>query len=461
MHKGKITYQYVVNYLKRKLSNKERYALEKEALDDSFLEDALDGFETLDVGDLENDIELLSKEIKSQSAPSTSSFNYLYPIAASLLLLLGFSFWWFSHDKTIVAPEIVYEVIEKEEILQDLDSLSITTPEVAFQEEKTVDIEEPTGKKIAEPVTSKKVVEEEVGIQHEEVGLDEILEEAAVVSDSNEVNDDIENPLEDTVKEVEAVVAIPEDSQKTSSQSSFRKEVSKPKKFNGNQKKVEISTATIEVESEGQVLSQKLETPFPQITISGQVTSDGEPLEGVSVLIRGGDIDAMVETDAKGNYLISTKKGTTLSFYYFGYERKEFLIDTSQKLDIELLGLVEDLFQAVENNNLGEEAEKQEYTTVVIEAIPFNSSIENFKIWVQNRLDIEYPEVVFNQNITLELNVDSFGSVSILKSLSYLSKDQKKAFKDIIDKSYEWTPAQNKDEKNISSTLIITFEFRK
>lgn len=59
------------------------------------------------------------------------------------------------------------------------------------------------------------------------------------------------------------------------------------------------------------------------LTVSGTVTqaSDGEPLIGVSVLIKGTSQGTM--TDIDGNYTIKADEGATLVFSYVGYTTRE------------------------------------------------------------------------------------------------------------------------------------------
>ncbi|MGB0879938.1 MAG: MG2 domain-containing protein, partial [Polaribacter sp.] len=70
-------------------------------------------------------------------------------------------------------------------------------------------------------------------------------------------------------------------------------------------------------------------------TINGIVTDEnGEPLPGVSVIIKGTTFGT--ETDFDGNYFIKVKKGDVLTFNYLGYINKEFPIDSETNLDIKL-----------------------------------------------------------------------------------------------------------------------------
>ena len=61
----------------------------------------------------------------------------------------------------------------------------------------------------------------------------------------------------------------------------------------------------------------------PKITVSGTVTSesDGEPLIGVSVLVKG--TNEGVATDIDGHFSLKASKGDVLIFSYIGYMTTE------------------------------------------------------------------------------------------------------------------------------------------
>ena len=77
------------------------------------------------------------------------------------------------------------------------------------------------------------------------------------------------------------------------------------------------------------------------ITISGTVSSEGEPLIGASVLIQGTTNGTV--TDIDGSYSLSAPADATLVISYTGYNTREVAIDGQTSLDVELTpGLVLD-----------------------------------------------------------------------------------------------------------------------
>lgn len=72
------------------------------------------------------------------------------------------------------------------------------------------------------------------------------------------------------------------------------------------------------------------------ITVKGTVTSaaDGEPLVGVTVLVKG--TSAGTSTDIDGNYVIQTETGAVLQFSYVGMRMRTVTV-TSNRIDVALL----------------------------------------------------------------------------------------------------------------------------
>lgn len=71
------------------------------------------------------------------------------------------------------------------------------------------------------------------------------------------------------------------------------------------------------------------------ITVKGTVLDEfGDPLIGVSVMIKGKNAGAL--TDIDGNFSLKVPKGTTLDFSYVGYKSKSVVVNSSEDITIEL-----------------------------------------------------------------------------------------------------------------------------
>ena len=71
-----------------------------------------------------------------------------------------------------------------------------------------------------------------------------------------------------------------------------------------------------------------------QVEVKGVVTSDSEPLPGVSIRIKGRAIGT--ETDFNGNYSIRVPKGATLVFSYLGMKPQEIKVGNTLTINVDL-----------------------------------------------------------------------------------------------------------------------------
>ncbi len=436
MLKEKITYRNLIQYLKGKLSNKERYMVEKEILEDPFLQDALEGFETIDINTLESDITLLNQQIEQQSNIIKSSSFYVYSIAASVLVLIGLSFWWFSNRKSIVDTQIVYEDAKEEILYKELDSILNTPTEIVFsaveKEIPTPSIAVSKSKHIQKEIEEK----EEVVLEEIEANIKEITEEEVAFEQATEVVVvDIEKPV---IRSSSPVIEASDASLK--------------KSYEPNIATTTTSLTNTEAFSRR---SKIIDKGLEEVRVTGKVTAVGKPLADVAVIVKG-EMDKITETDSNGNYSMITTKGSTLSFFFIGYERKEILVENSLTIDVELTEeVVEALLQAgqVTYNTEGRESLEQ------IDAIPFNHTLEAFKKWVKIELKSQYPDILLRKNVTLQIDINENGIITQVILLSNLSKQTQKALKKVVKSSPDWTPAQTTGEEDIPSRVILTIGF--
>ncbi|WP_041295581.1 carboxypeptidase-like regulatory domain-containing protein [Dokdonia sp. 4H-3-7-5] len=67
-----------------------------------------------------------------------------------------------------------------------------------------------------------------------------------------------------------------------------------------------------------------IEVHAQEITISGTVSDDGEPLPGANILIKNSVVGT--QSDFDGNYEIKAAATDTLVFTYVGFKSKEILV---------------------------------------------------------------------------------------------------------------------------------------
>ncbi|UMB52574.1 TonB-dependent receptor [Lutibacter sp. A64] len=82
-----------------------------------------------------------------------------------------------------------------------------------------------------------------------------------------------------------------------------------------------------------------------QKQITGTVTSSGEPMPGVSILVKG--TSTGVSTDFDGNYTISANNTDTLIFSYIGFLPQEIVVANTSTIDVDLIASTEQLDEVV------------------------------------------------------------------------------------------------------------------
>lgn len=108
----------LLQYIQGSRKGKEAHRLEKEAMKDPFLADALDGFQTVDGHHVES-IETIRRRI-SRRTRSQRDLIAKWSIAASLLICLGFgSYFWFNKEVGL-SKELQSMVIQEEAVTPPL-----------------------------------------------------------------------------------------------------------------------------------------------------------------------------------------------------------------------------------------------------------------------------------------------------------------------------------------------------
>ena len=101
------------------------------------------------------------------------------------------------------------------------------------------------------------------------------------------------------------------------------------------------------LESKHPVVEEKVIEEITQIKVSGVVTSkeDGEPLPGVSIIIKGTTTGST--TDLDGNYSLNATSGDILQFSYIGFLTQEVEINNQSQINVTLEADLEELEEVV------------------------------------------------------------------------------------------------------------------
>lgn len=127
----------LLQYIQGSRKGKEAHRLEKEAMRDPFLSDALDGYQTVEGNHVES-IEAMRRRI-SRRTRSQRDLIAKWSIAASLLICLGFgSYFWFNREVGL-SKELQSMVIQEEAVTPPLPPEPVIAQAAAIGElqEKT------------------------------------------------------------------------------------------------------------------------------------------------------------------------------------------------------------------------------------------------------------------------------------------------------------------------------------
>ncbi len=261
----------LLEYIKGHRKGKDAYRIERQAMDDPFLADALEGFDSVD-GDHVKRIEILQKKISKRLEPKTYQLK-AWGIAASILICVSIGGYFIVQN--INKIDFIASVETKEE------SNPIENQEIAYSEtEDTLSI-----------LIPEKEIRKIRTIEREDFPMADMQMERMPIS---------VNTLQ--------VASI--ESNKTKVESNKTKETQEPEYQNEAFQSMIRGISTSPIVVRGKIVDQ-----------------EGEPLVGVSVTQKGTQNGAV--TDIDGTFSLKTNNNTPLEARYLGFDSKEIPINAS------------------------------------------------------------------------------------------------------------------------------------
>ncbi len=282
------------DYIQGKRHGKEANQLEREAMNDPFLQDAIEGFDSVQGNHLDI-IEQLEHKIEKKRSQKNFYIRYaVLSTAAMLALVLGISvFFRPSEIPSPIAKKTVTRIdsdsVKPQNTLQDIAANQKTDKKV-------------TAKEMTFPPAPVKVETRDANVEE-----DKITEDLTVVVENNNI--ELAAPIKQENTTVATTTAIQDD------------------------KKIIIRG------------SSSISTQKPK-TISGKVVDEsGEPIIGASVHLKNNKYVGTI-TDIEGNFTLplTGEKTETLEAKYIGYKSKTFAADSTSavvKLEPDNLALSE------------------------------------------------------------------------------------------------------------------------
>lgn len=283
-------------YIQGDRKGKEAHRIEKEAMQDPFLADALEGFEKVE-GDHLRQMELLRKQIARKSSKKRTFPLRAWSVAASLLIIIGAGTYYIIKDVEMpmaLEMDLATVVFEEETIPQKTDTTQEKVMEAVPAGALAVSASPQAKKQKVAPAPVPVAEDVIVSVLADEaiVEAEEKCEEAAV-----EVTDVYK-------QKIAAVAAVA------------------PSKENTD----------VKLETKPQALQPML---AGAAKVKGRVTDqDGEALTGASIHIRGTNRGTVSGVD--GSFELPANSGEKIEVQYIGYDPAMLAVDTSQVLYVAL-----------------------------------------------------------------------------------------------------------------------------
>lgn len=429
----------IEKYRKGEFTPAQMHALEKKALSDPFLADALEGVESISPQDFSIDL----FEISQRLASKREKVVWFTPfrIAAGLVLLISSFFLIYNFNQPDEQLALQKENASSPNKSSLLDSIS------KKDQPKFLSLDQPK----EEPKTDLKA---ETGPTPNKADGSGEAKPTAGLSTSSQTAPTV---VDEQAKADEIVSA--ELSEITSGEKTFEREKIAAAEPVQQELKKEAMDKDIVSRAKAKK-SAVADDVHPQKMIRGQVTSseDGLPLPGVNVTVKGTTIGAV--TDMQGNYSIPVENGTQqLVFSFIGLQTSEVSPANKSTLDMKLLEDVSQLSEVVVTGQGFKSGRDENETAVIKLAEPFGGR-KAYDKYLENNL--RYPQQALESKVkgkvTIDFTIGTDGILrdfNILKSLGYGCDDEVIR---LVKEGPKWYPS-TEDNVAIESTVRVRMKF--
>jgi len=430
----------IEKYIKGELTPAERYALERKALNDPFLADALEGTEQLRSEEFLSDVDDLKKRIDGKKI---SIWMWPMRIAAGLAIIA-------------VSSYIVWGVLEQEPP-QDLalqkketpSQSSTTTDSIAPITETLSPVTEPSG---AGPAQGEKDLasrsarpsKAEVKSQPTTVDAERKIEAEADARAAEKLETTPVEPLAQSVplEKEEELPAIKTDDTQRAKKLSLADDKKKAAPALGAERReagADVSFITSNV-------------------IRGQVTSteDGSPLPGVNVIIKGTTTGTV--SDDQGNYQIDVpNENPSLVFSFIGLQSTEIKAGERKEVNVQL---TTDMTQLSEVVVTGSGVQTGESLRPTVDMAHPETGNRTFMQYLEKNLI--YPEQAkankVEGRVTVEFTIEPNGTLTNFNVIRGIGSGCDEELIRLIKEGPKWVPTK-KDNVPIQDKAKVRLKF--
>jgi TonB family protein len=426
----------IEKYVKGELTAAEMHALEKEALSDPFLAEALEGCEQLGAVDFSKDVAELNAKIMKRKS---TSWAWPVRIAASLLLLAVSAFTVWIALKQDPEQPLAFE----QNLPVSQDSLPLTETKPAPTVSETERLKESNSPLPAESaketpgaskpgLRSKKPSSEHLA---ENKKTEQVPELSETVMDTGHADDKVSTRITESQLDKPTEIAT----------------------LHPNKKDELLAPSAPGIKlAEGYIVSVDAR---PTI-VTGRVMSaeDGTPLPDVSVVLKGTSI--MTKTDAHGRYAITAdSRDKTLVYSSDGLESTEVKIDG---VDSTYLPVKLEITEEAQEEAAVEASGMRDFGPTHVYTIPAHPETGNraFKQYLEK--NHKYPKEAKETNVegivVIEFKVEATGALSEFKIVRGIGKGCDEELIRLILQGVKWIPT-TKDGIPVSDKARVKFKF--
>jgi TonB family protein len=433
----------IERYKRGELSSAEMHKLERQALEDPFLADALEGIDPVSAHDLSMDLGLLRDQLNRrtrQDRKTVTMTTWVMRIAAAATILLAGTYLLTTlnsdNDKErgdlamnkseTPSPQVtdsIAPLLEDQDVTKDVSAEAPTPAAVAVEEKKFSDEE----KKVTSEIShhdDKPTPQDEDLIDKEPdlpIASQPNAEVAGVETDKAKASDDI------IELEAEPAVSARQTDERT--------------------KSLKSKTASAAAD----IADRKI--------VRGQVidSEDGKGLPGVNVTIAGTNTGTV--TDGEGNYeIVLNDVSDGLLFSFIGFENREVIPGSSNKLDVTLQP---DYAQLSEVVVVGYGVAKDTLDGYpILEMAAPKGGRKAYKQYLVSEL--RYPEQALENNVegkvTIQFTVETSGTLSEFKVLKGIGHGCEEEVIRLIKEGPKWT-ASRRNTKTVRDRVRVRVKF--
>ncbi len=459
----------IERYLRGELSPTEMHALEKEALNDPFLAEALEGAEQTGPGNFLYDLHALNRSLhrraRTRKNKTIKMWGWTAAIAATVLLIA-------------VSGFLVVSLIRDQHARQQAMNREASFPDKNEPAKDTLTIAMPLDRRSIAAKRSKDSAKDNRARRKTET-LEQSGPAGQEKAPGHPLSDDqrflAENDVKTPVKEETTKPEVTEDAVRmdipeTVVAADKQKEAEKITEARELQQSEALSKAATEKsdkmrretgEKTAQVPAVSQSAPDRTIVLKGQVVSadDGEGLPGVNVIVQGTDHGTV--TDAQGNYQLDVPAlNSKLLFSFIGFQTKEVDVAGKPEVNIQLEADADQLSEVVVTAYGNASNETIEDAAAFHIAEPDGGKTKFRKYLLES---VRYPEEALANKVegkvTIRFSVQPDGKLTDFEVIKGLGRGCDEELIRLIRQGPPWKPATQGD-RPVADKVKVRFKFQ-